>query len=107
MNGMNTCLNCGSVNGYVYVPEYIDFYRNMHLMRRKSVYHRKYYIENVINTIFCENNIQLTYNQRKKIYKVFIEIDSVLHEVNYGRKHSAKCLLFSGHLLSVGKGVEV
>ena len=50
-NGMNVCLNCGSVHGYDYVNEYIDFYENIHKIRRKSVYHRKYHIENVINNI--------------------------------------------------------
>jgi len=86
INGMNTCVNCGLVYGYDNVPEYVDFYANMHLIRRKSVYHRKYHIENVLNSIFCENNIQLTYNQKEKIYKVFVKIDVVLNEVNDGRK---------------------
>ena len=46
----------------------------------------KYHIDNVLNNICYENNIQLTYHQREKIYKVFVEIDSVLSEVNDGRK---------------------
>ena len=86
VNGMNICVNCGSVHGYVYVPEYINFYDNMHKMRQKSVYHRKYHIENVLDSISSENNIQLTYHQREWIYKVFVEIDSVLNEVNDERK---------------------
>ena len=86
VNGMNVCINCGSVHGYDYVPEHVDFYENMYKIRRKSVYHRKYHIENVLNSILCENYIQLTYNQREKIYKIFAEIDSVLHEINDGRK---------------------
>ena len=85
-NGMNICINCGSVHGYDYVPEYFDFYDNMHKIRQKSVYHRKYHIENVLDSISCENYIQLTYHQREQIYKVFVEIDSVLNEVNDGRK---------------------
>ena len=86
VNGMNICINCGSVHGYDYVPEYFNFYDNMHKIRRKSVYHRKYRIENVLDSIFSDNNIQLTYHKREKIYKVFVEINSVLHEVNDGRK---------------------
>ena len=86
INGMNTCVNCGSVYGYDYVREFVDFYANMYMIRRKSVYYRKYHIENVLNTILCENNIQLIYNQREKIYEIFAKIDSVLHEINYGRK---------------------
>ena len=40
----------------------------------------------MLDSISSENNIQLTYHQRERIYKVFVEIDSVLNEVNDGRK---------------------
>ena len=83
VNGMNTCINCGSVHGYDYVTEHFDFYDKMHMIRQKSVYNRKYHIENVINSI---SDIQLTYYQRDKIYKVFIEINSILHKLNDDRK---------------------
>ena len=86
VNGKNTCINCGVVHSDIYVTEYFNFYDNMHKIRRKSVYHRKYRIENVLDSIFSENNIQLTYHKREKIFKVFVEIDSVLNEVNDGRK---------------------
>ena len=64
VNGMNTCVNCGSVYGYDYVTEYFNFYDNMHRIRQKSVYHRKYHIENILNCISFENDIELTYHQR-------------------------------------------
>ena len=86
VDGTNTCINCGLVNGYNYVPEYFDFYGNLHRIRKKSVYHRNYHIDNVLHNISCENNIQLTHHQRERIYKVFVEIDSVLHKVNDRRK---------------------
>ena len=86
MNGMNTCVNCGVVNSNIYIKEYFNFYDNIHKIRIKSVYHRKYHIENVLDSILIENNIQLTYHQREQIYKVFVEIDSVLNEANDGRK---------------------
>ena len=86
VNGMDTCLNCGLVHGYAYEVGYFDFHDNMHRIRQKSVYHRKYHIDNVLYSISSENNIQLTYHQTEKIYKEFIEIDSVLHKVNDGRK---------------------
>ena len=86
VNGMNICINCGSVHGYVYVNEYIDFFENMHRIRRKSVYHRKYHIGNMLNSICYRNRVQLTSNQRDRIYKVFVEINSILHKMNYGRK---------------------
>ena len=86
INGMNICINCGSVHGYDYVTEYFNFYDKMHRVRQKSVYHRKYHIENVLDSISFENKTQLTYKQRDRIHKVFIEIDSVLHKVDDGRK---------------------
>ena len=59
----------------------------MYKIRKKSVYCRKYHIENVMNSISFENNTELTHGQRDQIYKVFVEIDSVLkHEVNDSRK---------------------
>ena len=83
---MNICINCGLVDGYDYIEEYIEFYDNMHRIRRKSVYHRKYHIDNVMNIISFKNNIQLTQKQINQIHKVFIEIDSVLYKVNDERK---------------------
>ena len=83
---MNTCMNCGLVDGYDYAKEYFNFYDNMYRMRKKSIYHRKYHIYNVTNSISFKNNIQLTHEQMNQIHKVFIEIDSVLHKVNDGRK---------------------
>ena len=86
----NTCVNCGLVHGDVYVVEYFDFYEKMHLIRQKSIYHRKYHIENVMNSISFENNIKLTHHQRERIYKVFNEINSVLHEVKGPRTYLAR-----------------
>ena len=42
VNGMNVCLNCGSVHSYDYVNEYINFYENMHRIRRKTKYNIYY-----------------------------------------------------------------
>ena len=87
VNGMNICINCGLVNnGCDYVTECFDFYDKMHLIRRKSVYHRKYHIENVMNSISFENNVQLTHSRSDKIHKVFVELDSVIPLVNGKRK---------------------
>ena len=82
IDGMNTCVNCGSVLGYVFVDKCIDIYENMYKIRKKSVYCRKYYIENVMNSI----SFELTHEPINQIHKVFVEIDSVLHEVNNSRK---------------------
>ena len=85
-NGMNVCKNCGLVQYYNYHIDYIDFNENKYKIRKKSVYIRKYHIENVLNSISSENHIQLTFNQKERIYKIFVEIDSVLHKFNDGRK---------------------
>ena len=84
--GINVCLNCGSVHGYDNVNEYIDFYENMYRIHQKSVYHRKYHIENVLNRICYRNRVELTHDQRDRIYKVFVEIGTILPLVNRTRK---------------------
>ena len=78
---MIVCINCGSVQGYEYANEYIDFHDNKYKMRRKSVYIRKYHILNVINDITQKNNIQIG-NNREKILRIFALINKVLPQVN-------------------------
>ena len=85
-NGMNVCKNCGVVKCYDYHKDYIDFNENKYKIRKKSVYIRKYHINSVLNSISSENHIQLTFNQKERIYKVFIEIGGVLEKVNNDRK---------------------
>ena len=85
-NNMIVCKNCGSVHGVRYVNEYIDFYENMYKIRHKSVYNRKYHIENVIKKICCDNKIQLNSDKIDRICKVFVEIDNVLPKLNYRHK---------------------
>ena len=94
-NGMNVCLNCGLVHGCDYVIGYIDFYENMYKIRRKSVYHRKYHIENVLNDICFENRIDLTHDQRERIFRVFAEISDIIPTINGRRKRliSAKYII--------------
>ena len=82
IDGMNTCVNCGSVLGYVFVDKCIDIYENIYKIRKKSVYYRKYYIENVMNSI----SFELTHGQRERIYKVFVEIGTIIPLVNRNRK---------------------
>ena len=94
-NGMNVCLNCGLVHGYDYANEYIDFYENMYKIRRRSVYHRKYHIESVLNNIYFETRIDLTHDQRDRIYRVFAEISDIIPTINGRRKRliSAKYII--------------
>ena len=109
-NGINVCINCGLVHGYDNVNEYIDFYENMYRIRRKSVYNRKYHIENVMNDICFENRIDLSHDQRMRIFRVFTEISDIIPTVNGRRKRliSTKyiiCRLFE--LLGIQISIEI
>ena len=85
-SGMNLCLNCGIVHTCDYANEYIDFYENIYRIRRKSVYHRLYHVEKILNNLCFENGIVLTHDQRDRIYKIFIEIGAVIPSVNKLRR---------------------
>ena len=47
-NGYIVCRNCGIVQGYKKAKEFINFYENLYRIRRKSVYHRKYHLNNIL-----------------------------------------------------------
>ena len=87
-DGLHTCINCGSVHNSAYYNEYIDVHENIHRIKRKSVYHRKYHIENLLNDISIKNNIQITPQQRNQIYKIFVEIGTVIPLLNNNRKRT-------------------
>jgi len=53
--GTNIYCNCGTVNSCGVASEYVDFYENKHRFVKKSVYQRKYHLENVINDISSKN----------------------------------------------------
>ena len=86
-DGFIVCKNCGQVHDEYFAPEYFDFYGNRHRIRKKSVYHRKYHIINVMDDIAQKNNIQIGYYNRENIPRIFKLIDRVSPEVNdIGRK---------------------
>ena len=78
-DGFIVCKNCGQIHDYLTADEYVDFYENRHRIKRKSVYHRKYHILNVINDIAHDNNIQVGYYKRERIFRL---IDQVIPQVN-------------------------
>ena len=80
--GESVCKHCGQVSAYDYVTEYVDFYENMWKIRRKSVYHRKYHIENVI----YKANIRIPRVKMEKIYRVFDEIEKIAASIDNKRK---------------------
>lgn len=84
--GMNVCQNCGQVYGYDNALEFIDCHENMYIIRSKSVYHRKYHIENILNQINEKHGIEINYKTRQRIYHIFELIDKVSTQVNSDRK---------------------
>ena len=85
-NLMLVCRSCGIVKGYKTSTEYVDFYENRHKMKRKSVYHRKYHVNNVLIDISSEYRITFSVEQKNKIMKTFSEIDEILSQINGERK---------------------
>ena len=85
-DGMLACLSCGIVQGYNYVKEYVDFYKNRHRFIRKSVYPREYHINNILLDIEEKYNIKISNCQKHKIDAIYVEIGKVLNEVNCTRK---------------------
>ena len=67
------CINCGQVDKYEIVNEFIDFHENRHKIFRKSVYHRKYHICNTINSICSKDNIQITTIDKNMILEIFVK----------------------------------
>ena len=81
-NSEIVCKNCGIVQGYKPVKEFIDFRENKFKLRRKSVYHRKYHIENVIFNM----NIKMSRNNLERICKIFDQIDKIVPLIDEKRK---------------------
>ena len=81
-NSEIVCKNCGIVQGHDYVKEFVDFYENKYKFRRKSVYHRKYHIENII----FKKNIEMTRNDMSKICNIFDEIQKIVLLIDKNRK---------------------
>ena len=93
--GYSVCKNCGQVAGYKVVNEYVDFRENLYRMRTKSVYNRKYHLQNTINDLLAASMIKVNYQQRAKIHLIFVEMNKILPRINGKRKRiiSVKFLL--------------
>ena len=100
-NGKNVCCSCGSVHGYDFANENIDFYENMFKIRRKSVYHRKYHIENTINDL--STNHYLSVQTKSKILRVFKEIEKIIQQVNGKRKRMININFILKEILKIMK----
>ena len=98
---MLVCRSCGVVHGYNNVDEYIYFYKNRHRLKRKSVYHSEYHLNNTILDIEQKYNIEISYHQKHKIDKVFTEIGNILNEVNGIRKRMISINFIIRNVLSM------
>ena len=85
-NGYIVCKNCGIVQGYKKAKEFINFYENLYRIRRKSIYHRKYHLNNILMDIGTKYNITFSVEQKNKIMRIFSEIGKILPQINGERK---------------------
>ena len=92
-DGYLVCKNCGQVHDYITANEFVNFHKNRHKIRKKSVYHRKYHILNVINDIAQKNNIKIGYYDREKILRTFALIDEAAKQIDVDRKRMV-CIKF-------------
>ena len=76
----SVCLSCGIVNSYNFVNEYVNFYDNKYKFYRKSIYHRKYHIDNVLS------RYHISAINKNKVMLIFKEIGQILPLINKGRK---------------------
>ena len=84
----NSCVVCqswGVVQGYDSASEYVDFYNNRHKIKRKSVYHRKYHINNILTDISTKYRITYSVDQKNKM-RIFSVIGKILPQINGERK---------------------
>ena len=79
--GKYVCMSCGIVQGYEPAREFIDFYENRHRIRRKSVYHRKYHINDILM-----RKIEISVKNRTKIMRIFNEIGEIIPKMESKRK---------------------
>lgn len=74
-DGFYVCINCGSVFGYELVNEYIDYYENQYRIRRKSIYQRKYHLENRL----IKFNLRI--NERNEILSCFKQVENAINKL--------------------------
>ena len=80
------CRSCGIVQGYEPAREFIDFYENRHRIRRKSVYHRKYHINDILMRLSMNHKIEISVENRTKIMRIFNEIGEIIPKMESKRK---------------------
>ena len=100
-NGYIVCKNCGIVQGYKKAKEFINFYENLYRIRRKSIYHRKYHLNNILMDIGIKYNITFSVEQKNKIMRIFSEIGKILPQINGERKRMISLNFILIHVLKM------
>ena len=85
-NSRLLCINCGQIGNELFKTNYIDFYENMYKIRKKSVYIRKYHVQNVLSDIEHKNKLQISRAITNRVCKRFDQINTVLSQLNKDRK---------------------
>ena len=70
-DGKIICMHCGQVDGEEFANEYSNFNENKYTIVKKSIYQRKYHLENVLNDICSKNKLQISVRDLTKIKRVF------------------------------------
>jgi len=86
LDNNKVCNRCSQTHGYELVRKFVDFYEKRHIFHKKSVYFRKYHIENTINRITRNYKINMDGEVRQKIFRIFNLINDITPKLNNGRK---------------------
>lgn len=85
-SGTRVCRFCGQVDGYEEAQDYVNFYDNMFKIRKKSIYQRKYHVENVIADTCSTERFQLSRKEIVIICSIIDKIGLLHHQVMDSRK---------------------
>ena len=89
--GEVVCKFCGQVSHYEMVnEEFIDYYKNIYRIRRKSKYQRKYHIKNVLSDKLLQNYIYLTVEETSKLFRIFENVATLFFRLYPLRKRLIK-----------------
>ena len=85
--GEVVCKFCGQVSHYEMVnEEFIDYYKNLYQIRRKSKYQRKYHIKKVLMNKLLQNYICLTVEETSKLFRIFENVATLFFRLYALRK---------------------
>ena len=56
------------------------------MLRHKSIYHRKYHVQNTMNDLCSQHKLQISISDRYNILSIFNEIDKIIPQINVNRK---------------------